>query len=402
MAFHALVSNKLRTILSLLGVTIGIFSIIFVLAVVDSMEADMRESLESVGSDVMMIKKWPMGPEDGKEEYEWWKFMSRREPSTKDMAQLAARLTTAQALAYESGTSQTVKFEGNYLEDVWVNGVTFYYNQTRTVKIDKGRYFTELECDGGRAVCIIGNTVAQALFGKGESLDKEVSIAGLKLRVIGQMKKEGASLFGNGMDQTIIVPVGYAIRWMNTEEVDGSIMVKAKSSATTDDLKGEVVQQFRSIRGIKPGGDNDFSIIEAKMISDVLDQIVGVFNSAGMFIGIFAIIVGAFSIANIMFVSVKERTHLIGVQKALGAKKIFILIQFLTEAISLCIIGGLIGLGLVYISIQGLNAAFEMAFILPIERVFMGIGISVIVGLIAGIMPAWSAANLDPVEAMRR
>jgi putative ABC transport system permease protein len=402
MAFQALVSNKLRTILSLLGVTIGIFSIIFVLAVVDSMEKDMRESLESVGSDVMMIKKWPMGPEDGKEEYEWWKFMSRREPSTKDMAQLEARLTTAQALAYESGTSQTAKFEGNYLENVWVNGVTFYYNQTRTVKIDKGRYFTEHECDGGRAVCIIGYTVAQELFGKGESLDKEITIAGLKLRVIGQMKKEGASLFGNGMDQTIIVPVGYAIRWMNVEEVDGSIMIKAKSTSNADDLKGEVIQQFRSIRGIKPGGDNDFSIIEAKMISDVLDQIVGVFNTAGMFIGIFAIVVGAFSIANIMFVSVKERTNLIGVQKALGAKKVFILIQFLTEAISLCIMGGLMGLGLVYFSILGLNAAFEMAFILPIDRVFMGIGISVIVGLVAGILPAWSAANLDPVEAMRK
>ncbi len=402
MAFQALVSNKLRTILSLLGVTIGIFSIIFVLAIVDSMEKDMRESLESVGSDVMMIKKWPMGPEDGKEEYEWWKFMSRREPSAKDMAQLEARLTTAQALAYESGTSQTAKFEGNYLENVWVNGVTFYYNQTRTVKIDKGRYFTEHECDGGRAVCIIGYTVAQELFGKGESLDKEITIAGLKLRVIGQMKKEGASLFGNGMDQTIIVPVGYAIRWMNVEEVDGSIMIKAKSTSNADDLKGEVIQQFRSIRGIKPGGDNDFSIIEAKMISDVLDQIVGVFNTAGMFIGIFAIVVGAFSIANIMFVSVKERTNLIGVQKALGAKKVFILIQFLTEAISLCIMGGLMGLGLVYLSILGLNAAFEMAFILPIDRVFMGIGISVIVGLIAGILPAWSAANLDPVEAMRK
>jgi putative ABC transport system permease protein len=402
MAFQALVSNKLRTILSLLGVTIGIFSIVFVLAVVDSMEANMRESLESVGSDVMMIKKWPMGPEDGKEEYEWWKFMSRREPSTKDMAQLGARLTTAQALAYESGTSQTAKFEGNYLEGVWVNGVTFYYNQTRTVKIEKGRYFTEHECDGGRAVCIIGYTVAQELFGKGESLDKEITIAGLKLRVIGQMKKEGASLFGNGMDQTIIVPVGYAIRWMNVEEVDGSIMIKAKSTSNADDLKGEVIQQFRAIRGIKPGGDNDFSIIEAKMISDVLDQIVGVFNTAGMFIGIFAIVVGAFSIANIMFVSVKERTNLIGIQKALGAKKVFILIQFLTEAISLCIMGGMMGLGLVYVSILGLNAAFEMDFILPIERVFMGIGISVIVGLIAGILPAGTAANLDPVEAMRK
>ncbi|MEN9333632.1 MAG: hypothetical protein RLY35_812 [Bacteroidota bacterium] len=402
MAFQALVSNKLRTVLSLLGVTIGIFSIIFVLAVVDSMEADMRESLESVGSDVMMIKKWPMGPEDGKEEYEWWKFMSRREPSTKDMAQLASRLTTAQALAFESGTSQTAKFEGNYLEDVWVNGVTFYYNQTRTVNIEKGRYFTEHECDGGRGVCLIGNTVAQQLFGRGEALDKEITVAGLKMRVIGQMKKEGASLFGNGMDQTIIVPVGYAVRWMNTEEVDGSIMVKAKPSSNADDLKGEVIQHFRAIRGIKPGGDNDFSIIEAKMISDVLDQIVGVFNTAGMFIGIFAIIVGAFSIANIMFVSVKERTHLIGLQKALGAKKVFILVQFLTEAVSLCIMGGLMGLGLVYLSIVGLNAAFEMSFILPMERVFMGIGISVIVGLIAGILPAWSAANLDPVEAMRK
>jgi putative ABC transport system permease protein len=179
---------------------------------------------------------------------------------------------------------------------------------------------------------------------------------------------------------------------MNTEEVDGSIMVKAKSSSSADDLKGEVIQQFRAIRGIKPGGENDFSIIEAKMISDVLDQIVGVFNTAGMFIGIFAIIVGAFSIANIMFVSVKERTNLIGVQKALGAKKVFILIQFLTEAISLCIIGGLMGLGMVYLSILGLNAAFEMSFILPVERIFMGIGISVVVGLIAGILP----------EAMRR
>jgi putative ABC transport system permease protein len=401
MAMQALVHNRLRTFLSLLGVTIGIFSIIFVLSIVDSMEADMRDSLEMIGSDVMFIKKWPMGPEEGKEEYEWWKFMSRREPSLHDMHLLQSRLHLAQAIAFECGTSQTAKHDNNYLEGATVNGVTFQYNQTIAVKLGKGRYFTEQECDAGRAVCIIGHTVAEQLFGQNECLDQEITIAGLKLRVIGKLKKEGASLFGNGQDQAILVPIGYALRWMNTEETDGGIIVKAKEGVAADDLKGEVLQQFRAIRGIKPGADNDFSIIEAKMISNVVDQIVGVFNSAGMFIGVFAILVGAFSIANIMFVSVKERTHLIGIEKALGARKSFILIQFLTEAITLCVVGGMFGLLLVYGAVSALNGVFELTFILPLSRVVMGIGISVVVGVLSGIIPAYRAANMDPVEAMR-
>ena len=401
MAMQALVHNRLRTFLSLLGVTIGIFSIIFVLSIVDSMEADMRDSLEMIGSDVMFIKKWPMGPEEGKDEYEWWKFMARREPSLHDMHLLQSRLHMSQAVAFECGTAQTAKHDNNYLEGAWVNGVTFQYNQTMAVKLGKGRYFTEQECDAGRAVCIIGHTVAEQLFGQNECLDQEITIAGLKLRVIGKLKKEGASLFGNGQDQSIIVPVGYAMRWMKTGEANGGIIVKAKDGISGDDLKGEVIQQFRSIRGVKPGADNDFSIIEAKMISNVVDQIVGVFNSAGMFIGIFAILVGAFSIANIMFVSVKERTHLIGIEKALGARKSFILIQFLTEAITLCVVGGLFGLLLVYGAVIALNSAFELTFILPISRVIMGIGISVVVGMLSGIIPASRAANMDPVEAMR-
>jgi putative ABC transport system permease protein len=401
MAFHALISNRLRTILSLLGVTIGIFSIIFVLSIVDSMEADMRESLEMIGSDVLLIKKWPMGPEEGKEEYEWWKFMQRREPSLKDMHQLQSRLRLSEAICFESSSGQTTKHESNFLEGVNVNGVTFQYNQTIAVKIGDGRYFTEQECDGGRPVCIIGNTVASQLFGKNNPLGKEITIAGLKLTVIGQMKKEGASLFGNGMDQTVIVPIGYAARWMNTDESDGAIIVKAKAGTPPGDLKGEVIQNYRAIRGVKPGLENDFSIIEAQMISNVVDQIVGVFNSAGMFIGIFAILVGAFSIANIMFVSVRERTSLIGIQKALGAKNNFILIQFLTESITLCIIGGLVGLLIVYGAILALNSAVEMNFILPMSRVIMGIGISATVGIIAGFIPAYKAATMDPVEAMR-
>jgi putative ABC transport system permease protein len=401
MAMQALVNNRLRTFLSLLGVTIGIFSIIFVLSIVDSMEADMRESLEMIGSDVLFIKKWPMGPEDGKEEYEWWKFMSRREPSLQDMHQLGDRLTLSQAIAFECGTGQTAKHDNNYLESAWVNGVSYQYNQTMALKIAQGRYFTQQESDGGRAVCIIGNTVAEQLFGKVSPIGQELSIAGLKLHVIGQLKKEGASLFGNGQDQAIFVPIGYALRWMNTQETDGGIIVKAKTGVKGGDLKGEVIQQMRAIRGVRPGAENDFSIIEAQMISNVVDQIVGVFNSAGMFIGIFAILVGAFSIANIMFVSVKERTHIIGIQKALGARSGFILIQFLTEAITLCIVGGLVGLALVYAAVLGLNSAFEMTFILPISRVFMGVGISALVGVLSGFIPAYRAAKMDPVEAMR-
>jgi putative ABC transport system permease protein len=219
--------------------------------------------------------------------------------------------------------------------------------------------------------------------------------------VIGVLKEEGASLFGNGTDQAVYMPVAFGIRLINYDEVDAAIIVKAREGISNEQLKDDVISTFRAVRGVKPNSLNDFSIIESKMISGMVDSIVGVFNVAGMIIGVFAILVGAFSIANIMFVSVRERTSIIGIQKSLGAKNYFILFQFLFESIALCLIGGSFGLIFVWLLSLLMTAAFDFEFILPIARIIMGLTISVVVGVISGFIPAWRASRLNPVDAIR-
>lgn len=400
-AWQALVVNKLRTVLSLLGVTIGIFSIIFVLSVVDSMEADMKSSLDMIGGDILFIQKWPMGPEEGSKEYEWWKYMSRRQPNVKDMDKLSDRLNSYSAMAYQVSTQKNAEYKNNYLNDAGVVAVSFDYNQCIALKIEKGRYFSQQEANAGANLAMIGAVVAEQLFPSEDPLGKDIKVGGLKCTVIAVLEKEGASLFGNGTDQSVMVPVAFGLKLMDLEEQDGSIIVKAKEGITNAQLKDDVLATFREVRGVKPGADNDFSIIESKAISGMVDSIVGVFNIAGMIIGIFAILVGAFSIANIMFVSVKERTNIIGIQKSLGAKNYFILFQFLFESVALCLIGGTLGLLLVWMLSSILTAAFDFNFILPLSRILMGLSISAIVGTVAGFVPALQASRLNPVDAIR-
>jgi putative ABC transport system permease protein len=400
-AWQALVTNRLRTTLSLLGVTIGIFSIIFGLSVVDSMEADMKSSLEMIGSDILFVQKWPMGPEEGDEEYAWWKYMSRRQPSLRDLERLEKRLDNYEAIAFQASTEKLAEYGNNFLDPAYVTTVSYQYNQTIALKISSGRYFTEAECSGGKNVAIIGDEVRNQLFGTIDPLGKEITLGGLRVHIIGVLQKEGASLFGNGMDMAVFIPVEFGIRLIDVKNQDTSIIIKAKSGVTPDELKDDVIATFREIRGIKPRQDNDFSIIEAEMISGMVDSIVGVFNVAGMIIGVFAILVGAFSIANIMFVSVRERTNIIGIQKSLGAKNYFVLFEFLFESIALCIIGGSIGLLFVWILAQIMTSALDFEFILPFSRIVMGLTISVVVGVISGIIPAWKASRLNPVDAIR-
>jgi putative ABC transport system permease protein len=400
-AWQALVVNKLRTFLSLLGVSIGIFSIIFVLSVVDSMEADMKTSLDMIGSDILFVQKWPMGPEDGAKEYEWWKYMSRRQPSLRDMENLNNRLPAGAVVAFEAGTNVTAEYKNNYLEDVGLVGVSHKYNETISINIASGRYFSHIESESGKNLAIIGNTVAQQLFGNGDPLGKEIKVGGVKALVIGVLKKEGASLFGSGFDAAVVMPIEFATRLIDVRNEDSKIIIKAPEGTSNAEMKSEVTSLFREIRGISPRRSNDFSIIESSMISGIVDSIIGVFNVAGMIIGVFAILVGAFSIANIMFVSVKERTNIIGIQKSLGAKNYFILFQFLFESIALCLIGGAFGLLLVKLLTAILSGAMDFEFILPVSRIFMGLGIAVGVGVVSGIIPALNAAKLSPVDAMR-
>jgi putative ABC transport system permease protein len=401
-AWQALVNNKLRTMLSLLGVTIGIFSIIFVLSVVDSMESEMRSSFDMIGSDVLFIQKWPMGPEEGDTEFAWWNYMSRRPVNMKDMEKLQARLTTAEAIAYSNSANAQAEFGSNYMKNAVVLAVTYQYNNVINLKLAEGRYFTNLESEGGGNRAIIGATVKEQLFGNQEAVGKSIKVGGLKVDVIGVFEKEGTSIFGSGMDQAVMMPYGYATRLVASESDGASILVKGGAGVTNKELKDDVISVFREIRSIKPDKKNDFSIIQSSMIADMVDSIVGVFNTVGIIIGIFAILVGAFSIANIMFVSVSERTNIIGIQKALGAKNHFILGQFLFESVALCLIGGLFGLLFVGLIVMALDSFVDQFhFILPFERILMGLGISVVVGLVAGIIPALKAARMNPVDAMR-
>ncbi|MCC6600201.1 MAG: ABC transporter permease [Crocinitomicaceae bacterium] len=400
-AWQALVNNKLRTMLSLLGVAIGIFSIIFVLSVVDSMEADMKKSLDMIGSNILFVQKWPMAPENGAQTYEWWKYMRRREPSVADMEMLADRLNSLAAYAFQNGGNKTVEYENNFFESADVIGITYQYRETVAMNIAAGRYFSELECHSGKNFAIIGNELSEQLFGYESPIGKKIKVGGLSVTVIGRLKKEGASLFGGGLDTGIILPVNFTSRLFDESESNGKIILKAKDGISNKELRDEVVAAFREVRRVRPHDDNDFSVIESSMITGIVENIIGVFNNAGMIIGVFAILVGAFSIANIMFVSVKERTHIIGIQKSLGAKNHFVLLQFLFESIALSLIGGFFGLLLVWLMTIILGSFSDFDFSLPGFRIAMGMGIAVSVGIVSGIIPALSASRLNPVEAMR-
>lgn len=267
--------------------------------------------------------------------------------------------------------------------------------------IIEGRYFTPTESASGRNLAIIGANIAEGLFPNGNVLGKKMKIGGAKVTVIGLFKKEGESMIGNSMDEVVLIPVNFARSLINVKNLGGTILAKGKEGVSVEELKDDLRKNMRSIHKLRPREDDDFALNESSVISSSLDGLFSAINSAGLVIGLFSIIVGGFSIANIMFVSVRERTSLIGIQKALGAKNYFILLQFLFEAVFLCILGGLIGLLLIYLLTFAATAIFDMEIVLTLKNVITGLTLSAVIGLVSGVLPAVSASKLDPVEAIR-
>lgn len=400
-AWHALINNRLRTFLSLLGVTIGILAIISVFTVVDSLEDNVRSSVDKLGTDVIYIQKWPWGADDSGE-YKWWDFWKRPQVTQEELSKLQDLCQKTDAIAFMISSRRNLNVGSNSIQEAEVMAASHDFNQIRNFELATGRYFTEQEMNSGKNHVLIGYDISMALYGTIDVVGERMKLGGRKVVVIGVFEKEGEDITGNSMDTGVLMPLNFGRNIMNARNADPMIMVKAKEGLSKSELKDELRGVMRSIRKLKPRMSDDFALNEISVITNALDSVFSVIGMGGWVIGGFSILVGGFGIANIMFVSVKERTKMIGIQKALGAKNNFILMQFLLESVILCMIGGILGLILVFVLVTAGSNMSDFSIQLSLENVVLGLSVSIIIGIISGIVPALSAARLDPVEAIRR
>ncbi|MBE9598194.1 ABC transporter permease [Pedobacter sp. MC2016-24] len=399
-ASDALRQNKLRTLLSLLGITIGIFAIIFVFTATDTFRSKLQESIDKLGSKTIFVQKWPWG---GFGDYPWWKYMNRPQPSLRDYNALKERLEYVEGISYEIFASErTVKYRSNSVEGAGLKAASQDFNKTWMIDFQEGRYFTENEGKSGAPVIILGAEIADGLFNGESAIGKKIIVMGRRLTVVGVFKKEGEDMLGMSQDKNILIPLNFAKSLFDIENemYDPTITVRGRENVALDEIESEIRGAMRSIRKLRPGVEDDFALNKSTIASNQLDVMFGVVNIAGWVIGGFSILVGGFGIANIMFVSVKERTNIIGIQKSLGAKNYFILLQFLFEAVALCLLGGGFGILLVYL-ITLIVGAMGFTMVLFLNNIILGVGVSFAIGTISGFWPAYSASRLDPVEAIR-
>ncbi len=397
-AINSVIVNKIRTLLSLLGITIGIFSIISVLTVFNSLESSIKESFEELGNDVVFVTKWPVV---GSPNTPWWKYWNRPQPTVKELKEIQKRSAASEAAAAFFSFSRNIKYRNTTIEGVSILAATYQYDKVIFFELADGRYFTPVESNAGRNVAIIGSEIANNLFSFGDPLGKEIKINGKKCTVIGVFKKQGNSSMGNSTDDVVMVPLPFGRTFVSSRNVNMTLAVKAAENVSNDVLKDEITGILRSARSLKTSEENDFDVNEISVVTNYLDQIFGVISIVGWIIGGFSLLVGGFGIANIMFVSVRERTSQIGIQKALGAKNYFILTQFLFESVFLSLFGGILGLLMVFSGILIARQNIEFNIFLSSANITLGLSVSVIIGLLAGVIPAYNASRLDPVDAMR-
>ena len=400
-AMNALRTNKLRTLLSLLGVTIGIFSIIAVLAAVDSLDRKIKGDLSTLDKNTIYLTSQCFGPTD----IPRWKLEQFPNVNYKEYQYLKGALSHVENSCFQFFTnSQQIKHESKMVSNVNLVPVTFEFADIQRLEIEKGRFFNERESNGASQVVVLGYEIANTLFENTDPIGKTVRMYGQRFSVIGVTKKKGMSLgLGDSDDTSAFIPVNFLRKLYgeNNEMVLPVIVIKPEKGTDIPELKAEIAQKLRNIRGVKTDEINNFFVNILSGFTDLIDGIVAQMNMIGWIISGFSLLVGGFGIANIMFVSVKERTNLIGIQKSLGAKNRFILFQFLFESVILSVIGGVIGLLLVWIISILLTNALEFEFVLSLSNIALGTGLSAFIGLLSGILPAISASRLDPVEAIR-
>lgn len=400
-AMNALRNNKLRTMLSLLGVTIGIFSIIAVLAAVDSLDKKIKSDMSGLDKNMIYLIRFSFGPS----EIPRWKREQFPDVTYEEYEFIRKSVNGIDKMSYNVFTrNENIKYEKKTVSAVNVNPTTDEQAGIEGIKIGQGRFFNEAESNSGTPVIILGYNVAEGLFENADqAIGKKVRLYGQYFTVIGVTEKQGMSTFGDSNDDKAIFPVNFVRRLYgdNSDMLTPAIIIKPIKGIDMEEFKAELRHKLRDFRGVKEGEIDNFFVNVLSGFTDLIDNIMGQMNVVGWIISGFSLLVGGFGIANIMFVSVKERTNLIGIQKSLGAKNRFILLQFLFEAVILSVIGGIIGLILVWIIAMVLTKVLDFEFVLGLGNVVLGTSLAAMIGLISGILPAISASRLDPVEAIR-
>jgi putative ABC transport system permease protein len=400
MAIGELKANKLRTFLSLFGITIGIFCIIGVLATIDSLQSKIKSDLSSFGNNSVYIDKWDYS---GGPEYPWWKFVKRPSMKMEEMDFVKKKSTLASNMAFVMQTQESFSYEDNILKGVNIYGITPEYKNIQSFNIGYGRFLSESDFTRGVPYVVIGYKVAEELYGKADKgVGKTITYKGRKLLVIGVIEKQGSAIInGYDYDKSTIVTHNYMASVYNPDNLGPVIMVQPKPGITSKALQEELTGIMRQIRKLSPTQDDNFTCNDVAQFKDQVESVFGAVNQGGWAIAGLSLIVGAFGVANIMFVTVRERTSQIGLKKAIGAKSSSILYEFLLESAFLCIIGGLVGLLLVWILTLALSTVLPFAITIAPSIIFLAFSICIILGVVSGIIPASIAAKMNPVEAIR-
>ena len=401
MALQEFRSNKLRTFLSLLGITFGIFCSISVLSTISSMQLAVNNDLKSFGTKTIYIDKWQYS---GGPDFPWWKYVKRPVPKFEEARLLRLKVPDAEHIDFAIDNMGNVDYGDNSLTGVQYYGNTEDFDKIEQVAIGSGRYFQQADFDRGTPYIVMGFRIAERLFSSAErAVGKAVKLKDGKVAiVIGVIGKQGQSLINAwDFDNSILLTYNFMRQIFREEYSNPKILAQGDSIITSAALTEELRGAMRSIRKLSPTQEDNFAVNNIDNLSKFLEPIFAGMNIGGWAIAALSLIVGMFGVANIMFVTVRERTSQIGLKKAIGAKRGSILMEFLLESAFLCIIGGLIGMAAVFVLTLIFSAMLDFHVFIPLNIIVLAVFMCLFTGVLAGIIPAFVAARMDPVVAIR-